>query len=202
MPRSHPTLPDGGRATRRLPALLAAVAALPLALTALAATPAGAAADPGRQWVRDSIEQQLHRKPGGVVTGDSIHYAQEDVTLTYKPATAPGGVVPADYAGCSTGEVCVYTTSNVTASGVRLSTGSLWCPWENTNGLLDLRNYGLANQIRAADSENGWWAEGIWSRLGVRGEQWKMSPYGVLSNLSATNITFLNVCIKENDLEY
>jgi len=69
-------------------------------------------------------------------------------------------------------------------------------------GLFLALNYGLANQIRAADSENGWWSEGVWSRLGVRGEQWKMGPYGFLSNLSTTNITYLNVCINENDLEY
>jgi hypothetical protein len=202
MPRSHPAQAAGRGVTRRLSLLLATVTALPLALTALVAPPAGAAADPGRQWVRDSIEQQLHRKPGGVVDGDSIHYVQEDVTLTYKPATAPGGIVPADYGGCSNGFVCLYTSSYPTAAGIRLSTSSLWCPWEHANDLLDLRNYGLANQVRAADSENGWWSEGIWSRLGVRGGQWKMGPYGFLSNLSTTNITFLNVCINENDLEY
>jgi hypothetical protein len=189
--------------------MLPLLASVLLSFTALAAAPAEAAvrsaapaAVSGQQWVQDSIKAQLHRKPGGVVEGNSIHYAKEDVTLTYKPATAPGGVVPDDYAGCSTGEVCVYTTTDVVASGVRLSTGSLWCPWENTNDLLDLRNYGLADQVRAADSENGWWAEGIWSKLGVRGEQWKMGPNGILFNLSPTNITYLNVCINEGDLEY
>jgi len=163
---------------------------------------ATASAASSRQWVQDSIAAQLRRKPGGVVEGDSIRYAKDDVTLTYSPAILPGGATAYDFAGCSTGEVCVYTTSNVVASGVRLSTGSLWCPWENAGNLLDLRNYGLANQIRAADNEGGWWAEGIWSRFGVRGEQWKMGPHGILYNLSTTNITFLNVCLKENDLEY
>jgi hypothetical protein len=194
--------------------LLALLAGLLLAVTVLAtgtasatasnpaSAKASASADPGQSWVQDSIKAQLARKPGGVVDGDSIHYAKEDVTLTYKPPTAPGSAVGDDFAGCSTGEVCLYTTSNVIASGVRLSTGSLWCPWENTNNLLDLRDYGLANQIRAADNEGGWWAEGIWSNLGVRGEQWKMDPHGILSNLSTTNITFLNVCITENDLEF
>jgi hypothetical protein len=183
--------------------MLVVLASVLLSFAALVVAPAEAsAAGSGRQWVQDSINAQLHRKPGGVVEGNSIHYAKEDVTLTYKPAAAPGSVVPADYAGCSTGEVCLYTTTAVTASGVRLSTGSLWCPWENTNDLMDLRNYGLADQVRAADSENGWWAEGIWSKLGVRGEQWKMSPHGILFNLSTTNITYLNVCINQGDLEY
>lgn len=184
---------------RSMPALLAGVL---LSSTALAAGPASASADPGQSWVQSSIKAQLARKPGGVVDGDSIHYVREGVTLTYQPPTAPGSASAADFAGCSTGEVCLYTTSNVTASGVRLSTGSLWCPWENTNNLLDLRDYGLANQIRSADNEGGWWAEGIWSNLGVRGEQWKMGPYGILYNLSTTNITFLNVCINQSDLEY
>jgi hypothetical protein len=156
----------------------------------------------GDKWVRDSIRAQLVRKPGGVVTGNSIHYAKENVTLTYKPPSTPGSAIAYDYAGCSTGEICVYTTSNVVAAGVRLSTGSLWCPWENAGNWLDLRNYGLADQIRAADSENGWWAEGVWSSFGDRGEQWKMNPYGILFNLSTDNITFLNICIKEKDLEY
>ena len=190
--------------------VLALLAALLLSFTAVAGSTAPASAsvsvsasvDSGQKWVQDSIKAQLARKPVGVVAGDSIHYAKEDVTLTYKPPTAPGSAAADDYAGCSTGEVCLYTTSDVVASGVRLSTGSLWCPWENTNNLLDLRDYGLSNQIRAADSESGWWAEGIWSNFGVRGEQWKMNPHGILFNLSTTNITFLNVCINEGDLEY
>ncbi|NUR26753.1 MAG: hypothetical protein HOV83_13080 [Catenulispora sp.] len=221
MPRRRRDTPrSGGRPTRRLPlpgrlslsirlprptrlpALLAALAAFLLAGTVLAAPPAGASPDPGQKWVADSMKEQLARKPGGVVSGNTITYAKEDVTLTYQPAVAPGGVVPNDYAGCASGKVCLYTTSSVVSSGIRLTTGSLWCPWENTNDLLDLRNYGLAGQIHAADSESGWWAEGIWSRLGVRGEQWKMAPYGILSNLSATNLTYLNVCINQNDLEY
>ncbi|MEZ0111233.1 hypothetical protein ABH920_005248 [Catenulispora sp. EB89] len=185
---------------RSMLALLAGV--LLVFSAALAADPASASIDSGQKWVQDSISAQLARKPGGVVDGDSIHYAKEGVTLTYKPPTAPGSAVAYDFAGCSTGEVCLYTTSNVVASGVRLSTGSLWCPWENTNNLLDLRDYGLSNQIRAADNEGGWWAEGIWSNVGVRGEQWKMDPHGILYNLSTTNITFLNVCINENDLEF
>lgn len=195
---------------RSVLALLAGVllaAAAPDAAPASASSPpasptAFSSVDAGRKWVQDSIRAQLARKPGGVVKGDSIHYAKEDVTLTYKPPTAPGGAVGQDYAGCSTGEVCVYTTSDVIAAGVRLSTGSLWCPWENANNLLDLRDYGLADQIRAADNESGWWAEGIWSNVGVRGEQWKMEPYGILFNLSTTNITFLNVCLNEKDLEF
>ena len=182
--------------------MLAFLAGVLLFSAAPAAGPAAASVDTGQQWVQDSIKAQLARKPGGVVNGDSIHYAKEDVTLTYTPPAAPGSVTPSDFAGCSTGEVCLYTTPNVIASGVRLSTGSLWCPWENTNSLLDLRDYGLSNQIRAADNESGWWAEGIWSNVGVRGEQWKMGPYGILYNLSTTNITFLNVCINEGDLEY
>ncbi|NUP49025.1 MAG: hypothetical protein HOW97_17220 [Catenulispora sp.] len=190
-----------GSPVRRLVALLVAVAAL-LSGAVLGAGSAGASVDPGQKWVEESIKAQLVRYPGGVVSGNSIRYAQDDVTLTYKPATAPGGVVPADYAGCSTNEVCLYTTSDVVASGVRLSTGSLWCPWEKTNSLLDLRHYGLDNQIRAADNESALWAEGIWSKDWVQGEQWKMDPYGILFNLSTTNITFLNVCLKEGDLEY
>ena len=182
--------------------MLALLAGVLLSSTALAACPASASVDPGQGWVQASIKAQLARKPGGVVDGDSIHYAREGVTLTYKPPTAPGSATAYDFAGCSTGEVCLYTTSDVISSGVRLSTGSLWCPWENTNNLLDLRDYGLADQIRAADNESGWWAEGIWSRLGVRGEQWKMDPNGILSNLSPTNITYLNVCINQGDLEY
>jgi hypothetical protein len=185
--------------TRSMLALLAGVL---LSSTVLAACPASASVDPGQSWVQTSIKAQLARKPGGIVNGNSIRYAHEGVTLTYQPPTAPGSASADDFAGCSTGEVCLYTTSNVIASGVRLSTGSLWCPWENTNNLLDLRDYGLANQIRAADNEGGWWAEGIWSNLGVRGEQWKMDPHGILYNLSTTNITFLNVCITENDLEF
>lgn len=202
MPPGRPTPGSGGRPTRRLPAYVAAAAALMLSGTAMAASPAGASVEPGQQWVQDSIKQQLARKPGGVVTGNSIHYAKEDVTLTYTPAVAPGSVVPNDYQGCSAGEVCLYTTTSVVASGVRLSTGSLWCPWEKTNDLLDLRNYGLANQIRAADNESGWWAEGIWSSWGVRGKQWEMGPYGIVNNVSPNNITFLNTCIHEGDLEY
>ncbi|GAA1997684.1 hypothetical protein [Catenulispora subtropica] len=202
MPHPRTTSRGGGRPTRRPRAFPAVLAVCFLAGAALVAAPAGATVDPGQKWVADAIKEQLARKPGGVVSGNTIRYAKEDVTLTYRPATAPGGVVPDDYAGCSTGEVCLYTTSDVVASGVRLSTGSLWCPWENTNDLLDLRNYGLANQIRAADNESAWWAEGIWSRLGVRGQQWKMDPYGILFNLSPTNITYLNVCLKSNDLEY
>jgi hypothetical protein len=230
MPDPRPASGSGGRPTRRLPAfpaaVLTALAAFLLAATALVAAPASASVAPGpqsgpqsgqqsgpqsgqqsgpqsgQQWVDDAIKEQLARKPGGVVSGNTIRYAKDDVTLTYKPATAPGAVVPNDYAGCSSGEVCLYTTSNVVAAGVRLSTGSLWCPWEYTNDLLDLRGYGLAGQIHAADNESGYWAEGIWSRLGVRGEQWKMDPYGILFNLSATNITYLNVCLKDNDLEY
>jgi hypothetical protein len=182
--------------------MLALLAGVLLSSTALAACPASASVDPGQSWVQSSIKAQLARKPGGVVVGNSIHYAREGVTLTYQPPTAPGSAGADDFAGCSTGEICLYTTTNVISSGVRLSTGSLWCPWENTNNLLDLRDYGLAGQIRAADSENGWWAEGIWSNLGVRGEQWKMDPHGILYNLSTTNITYLNVCIKEGDLEY
>ena len=188
--------------------LLALLAGLLLAVTAPATGPAAASPSAvvhtglGSSWVRDSIRAQLARKPGGVVDGNSIRYAKEDVTLTYQAPPAPGSAAGYDFAGCSTGEVCVYTTSNVIASGVRLSTGSLWCPWENTNNLLDLRDYGLADQIRAADNESGWWAEGIWSNFGFRGSQWKMGPYGILSNLSPTNITFLNVCIRENDLEF
>jgi hypothetical protein len=182
--------------------MLVVLAALLLSVTALADGSASASVDVGQNWVQDSINAQLARKAGGVVDGDSIHYAKEGVTLTYKPPTAPGSAVAYDFAGCSTGEVCLYTTSNVIASGVRLSTGSLWCPWENTNNLLDLRDYGLSNQIRAADNEGGWWAEGIWSNVGVRGEQWKMDPHGILYNLSTTNITFLNVCINQNDLEF
>ncbi|ACU70229.1 hypothetical protein Caci_1304 [Catenulispora acidiphila DSM 44928] len=182
--------------------LLALIAGVLLSFPSLAACPASASEEAGQSWVQASITAQLARKPGGVVDGDSIFYAKEDVTLTYKPATVPGSAVADDFAGCSTNEVCVYTTTDVISSGVRLSTGSLWCPWENTNNLLDLRDYGLADQIRAADSENGWWAEGIWSKLGVRGKQWKMDPHGILSNLSTTNITYLNVCIKEGDLEY
>ncbi|NUR58966.1 MAG: hypothetical protein HOV87_09870 [Catenulispora sp.] len=168
----------------------------------MAAAPARASADPGLKWVDDSIKAQLVRHPGGVVSGNSIRYANEDVTLTYKPATAPGAVAPDDFAGCSSNEVCLYTTTSVDASGIRLSTGSLWCPWEKTNSLLDLRNYGLANQVRAADNESALWAEGIWSKDWVRGEQWKMAPYGILLNLNTNNITFLNVCLKEGDLEY
>ena len=182
--------------------LLALMAGVLLSFPALAACPASASVGSGQSWVQASMSAQLARKPGGVVDGDSIRYAKEGVTLTYKPATAAGSVVANDFAGCSTNEVCLYTTSNVIASGVRLSTGSLWCPWENTNNLLDLRDYGLADQIRAADNEGGWWAEGIWSKVGVRGEQWKMDPHGILYNLSTTNITYLNVCIKQNDLEY
>lgn len=182
--------------------VLALLAGLLMSFTAVAAGPASASADSGQAWVQASIKAQLARKPGGVVDGDSIHYAREDVTLTYKPPTAPGSVVADDYAGCSTGEICVYTTSSVVTSGVRLSTGSLWCPWENANNLLNLGDYGLAGQIRAADSENSWWAEGIWSNLGVRGEQWKLAPNGLLSNLSPTNITYLNICINQSDLEY
>jgi hypothetical protein len=206
--RSRPT----DRFGIRLLTLVAAFAAVLLSLSALvtvpafatspAAGPASTTADAGQKWVQDSIRAQLSRKPGGVVTGDSIHYAKEDVTLTYKPPTAPGSAVGYDFAGCSTDEVCLYTTTNVIAAGVRLSTGSLWCPWENTNDLLDLRNYGLDNRVRAADSESGWWAEGIWSNFGVRGEQWKMDPHGILYNLSPTNMTFLNVCINQDDLEF
>lgn len=179
-----------------------ALAAGPAAATASGTAGSSSSADAGQKWVQDSISAQLARKPGGVVEGNSIHYAKEDVTLTYKPPTAPGSAVANDFAGCSTNEVCVYTTSDVTPSGVRLSTGSLWCPWENSGNLLDLRDYGLANQIRAADNEGGWWAEGIWSNVGVRGEQWKMDPHGILYNLSTTNITFVNVCLKEKDLEF
>lgn len=156
----------------------------------------------GQKWVRDSIKAQLARKPGGVVTGTSIHYARENVTLTYKPPTAPGSAAGRDFAGCGTGEVCVYTTNDVAASGVRLSTGSPWCPWENAGNWLDLRDYGLADQIRAADNESGRWAAGIWSSFGDRGEQWKTDPYGILHHLSTDNITFLNVCVNEKDLEF
>lgn len=201
MPRTSPNR-AGTRPTRLMSAILAALAALLLSGTALGAGPATASADPGQKWVSDSIKAQLARHPGGVVTGNSIRYAQEDVTLTYKPATAPGAAVPADYAGCSSNEVCLYTTTNVVASGIRLSTGSLWCPWEKTNSLLDLRKYGLDNQVRSADNESALWAEGIWSKAWVQGEQWKMDPYGILFNLNTTNITFLNVCLKEGDLEY
>lgn len=183
--------------------VLALIAGALLSSTALAACPASASVDdPGQNWVQASIKAQLSRKPGGVVDGNSVRYAKDDITLTYKPPTTPGTAVAQDYAGCATGEICLYTTSDVVASGVRLSTGSLWCPWENTNNLLDLRNYGIADQVRSADSENGWWAEGIWSKLGVRGEQWKMDPHGILFNLSTTNITYLNVCINQGDLEY
>jgi hypothetical protein len=182
--------------------MLALLAGVLLSSTALAACPASASVGAGQNWVQASIAAQLARKPGGVVEGNSVRYVREGVTLTYQPPVAPGSAAADDFAGCSTNEVCLYTTSNVIASGVRLSTGSLWCPWENTNNLLDLRDYGLAGQIRSADNEGGWWAEGIWSRLGVRGEQWKMDPHGILYNLSTTNITYLNVCIKQSDLEY
>jgi hypothetical protein len=215
MPPERPRSGPAGRPGIRFRALLTAVAAGLLGVMALvagpafatapagpAAGPASGTADAGQKWVRASIKAQLARKPGGVVTGDSIHYAKEDVTLTYKPPTAPGSAAGHDFAGCSTGEVCLYTTTNVIASGVRLSTGSLWCPWENTNDLLDLRNYGLDNKVRSADNESGWWAEGIWSHFGVRGKQWKMDPHGILYNLSPTNMTFLNVCINERDLEF
>ena len=97
--------------------VLALLAGLLLSSAALAACPASASVDPGQNWVRSSIEAQLARKQGGVVDGDSIHYAREDVTLTYKPPTAPGSVSADDFAGCSTGEVCLYTTSSVVASG-------------------------------------------------------------------------------------
>jgi hypothetical protein len=202
MPRSPRPTRAGKRPTRLLSAILAALAALLLSGATLGAAPAGASVDPGQKWVGDSIKAQLARHPGGIVSGNSIHYVQEDVTLTYKPATAPGEAVPADYAGCSSNEVCLYTTTSVVASGIRLSTGSLWCPWEKTNSLLDLRKYGLANQVRSADNESALWAEGIWSKDWVQGEQWKMDPYGILFNLNTNNITFLNVCLKEGDLEY
>ncbi|MFD0638003.1 hypothetical protein ACFQ9X_47090 [Catenulispora yoronensis] len=81
-------------------------------LPATSATPT----DTGQQWVADSIAAQLARHPGGVASGNTIRYAKDDVTLTYKPATAPGAVAAAEF-GCSTGEICLYSTSNVDAAG-------------------------------------------------------------------------------------
>ena len=190
------------RRTFRLPVLLAALAAALLSWTAVAAGPASAGVDPGRQWVKDSINAQLHRHPGGVVSGDSIVYAAEGVTLTYKPPTTPGSAVAYDYMGCSTGDICLYTTPNVETAGIRLSTSSLWCPREGHPYLLDLGNYGLSDKIQAADGENNYWSVGIWSNYGLRGPQWEMHPQGILTHLSPTHITYLNVCINSADLDF
>jgi hypothetical protein len=190
--------------------LLGFLAGLLMTGTALVAGPAFASSAPkpappaatGQQWVDASIKAQLARRPGGVVQGNTIRYAKDDVTLTYRASTPPGGAVPGDFAGCGAGEACVYTTPNGAAAGIRLSTGSLWCPWENAGNLLDLRKYGLADQVWAADNESDWWAEGIYSTYWAKGGQWKGDPHGILSHLDTDHITFVNVCLKERDLEY
>ena len=134
--------------------------------------------------------------------GNSIHYAREDVTLTYQPPTAPGS------AGAERLRRLQHRRSLPLHHVQR---HRLRRPPEHRFAVVPVGEHQQparparlrpGDQIRAADNEGGWWAEGIWSSFGVRGKQWKMAPHGILYNLSTTNITYLNVCIKQNDLEY
>ncbi len=105
--------------------------------------------------------------------------------------------------GCSTSEVCLYTQPNLASGSLALSTGSLWCANETgTNGRMSLTQFGLQNDVRSVDSENAFWAEGIWSSWIFMGKQWELTPYSLVANASPNNIWYVDICRYEKDFIY
>ena len=193
------------RFTQRFMLLVAVLATL-LASFAFAgsASAAPGGSDPVQAWLAKAIAAQQARKPGGVVSGNTLHYADEDVTLTFNlPASLTGGVSPYDYMGCSSGEVCLYTQPNLQNGSLALSTGSLWCPLEQgANDRLKLWQYGLDGNVRSVDSENGFWGKGVWYYLGFAGGQWTLSPHGTVLNASPNHIEYVEICRNQGDFQY
>jgi hypothetical protein len=193
------------RAVRNLLLAVAVVATFFTTFTGAAAANGGAPS-PAQAWIDKAVKEQLARKPGGVVSGNTVYYAKEDVLLTYTPpaslaagatsnAAAMAPATADDYAGCPTSYVCLYTGAYLDYGTLALRTGSLWCPREQgTNGHLHLSDYGLQGNVRSADSENSFWTQGIWDSWGFFGSQWTMGPNGVVTNVSPDNIWMVDVC--------
>ena len=194
------------RYPRRLPLFIAVAATFLTGFVgyAAASTAAPATPTPAQAWLANAIAAQRVRKPGGVVNGDTLYYAKEDVTLTFTPpASLTGGVTPYDYMGCSATEVCLYTQPNLQNGSLALSTGSLWCPLEQgANDRLKLWQYGLDGNVRSVDSENNFWGKGVWYYLGFAGGQWTLSPYGDVMNASPNHIEYVEICRNQGDFQY
>ncbi|MER5642647.1 hypothetical protein ABT095_37640 [Kitasatospora sp. NPDC002227] len=183
----------------------AAAAAAIVASTPQLAIAAPTTSGTSVSWTQKQIAAQLKRLPGGTATGNSVHYAKGDVTLTYTPTAKAGIALPMTFSGCNAGQVCLYSGS--TWGTVSLSTTSIWCPGENGMGrLLDLNDYGLYGNVRSADSENGYWTQAeydYWDWTGMThyvGVQWTMPPQGDVSNESPTHVGDVAVCANSNHL--
>ncbi|GAA2038805.1 hypothetical protein GCM10009839_45610 [Catenulispora yoronensis] len=189
--------------SRKLAALLAvAVTALSTAALAGSANAAATDAATAKAWTQGQIGAQLHRKAGGTVQDNTITYAN-GVKLVYSAHTAGAAVTP-DFVQCPSGNVCL--SSDGSMGSIQLQTSSLWCDNELPagEGSMYLGDYGLASNLRSANSENAYWVSGVWSYVNWLGRQhgirWEMSPYGAVFNQSATNMQYVVICRTEADL--
>jgi hypothetical protein len=108
------------------------------------AAAAHAAGTTAHAQVQQQISEQLKRVPGGVIHGNSIHYAAGDITITYQPKAAAGTVRPHTLGQCPANNMCLYRQTYYNT--IYFTTGSEWCPTDQAHGMaepLDFGRYGI-----------------------------------------------------------
>ncbi|MEU9044609.1 MULTISPECIES: peptidase inhibitor family I36 protein [unclassified Kitasatospora] len=186
-----------------LAAAAAAIAIMGPGTIASASTSSPASSSAGNAWVQQQIKDQLKRLPGGVVNGNSIHYASGDVTLTYVPKAGPGTVAPHAAFNCPDHNLCLYTDTYFAYGYLAFTTGSEWCPGDPNHGMgstLRLSNYGLAGSIRSVFNPTLYYARGYNVSRNAFGTpvwiaaKWTLNPNGDLNTSTDPNTNEIGTC--------